>query len=669
MAEFNVTPQPERPDNFIGYSRGIDHTENTALGTLFGTVADTLKTGAVAADRIQQEHIQNQIFDEVDAIQDEFGVGDATLFQSDAEGPQPTPVSLERAGENLTRLQAAHDRGALTNSHYWARLNSMVRQLRTQYPGYRAEIDEMVAGVTGARPANALRAALFDEWDAASSDTTPLAKLEDWAIKNGRMPVDYFVRQEQGNPYSLVELEKHISHLTLADTQREDRRKGLALMAEEETLTSKDAERAFRVESNQHVMTMLGNTQSQIGMQYRALKGQIASAQAHIAEGGVPSGVDLQKLKGSISDLRMAVHDSLRQMYTTPWSNDPKMSYVEYLSQDEAQKIIDDAMTPLVMLETALANEQFGLLGSISTWIEASNNDAMKDIMEEIPMVAALQGMQGLLGENGMNIYMSLNPDLQHTLAQAILDYQRANVMTDANASVTQAFEQGEALELPAEYYNGLIEGWTNTIDNLETMPLAAVQKNVDYMFGPNSFEVLSTMDDASRFEYFNRVASPMVTEKMRQLREMGDVESWDNYQQWVTRGFLTLFQGKVQQMQGASQSLFTPGMKVHWDDVNSGFVLHVPANAGSTGAPVTTVLSGAETMSAQGAVSEMNAIIRTVKPIIEDNNGEVGPEIYQLLQDMGFDPETQQGFFEMMMTSIGEMFAPAKPAVEDDRG
>jgi hypothetical protein len=681
MAEFNIRPQEGRPENFQGYSRGIDHTANDALGTLFSNSADLIQRGVVAADALQQEHIRNQISHNVEDIQDEFGVGDATLFQSDADNPtQPTPKGVQMAGENLNRLQAGYEAGTLKESHYWARLNSMVRQLRQQYPGYRAEIDEMVAGITGARPANALRAALFDEWNASASDTDPLSKMEDWAVKNGRLPVDYYARMEQGNPYSLPELNKHVAAAERRETEIADMRAGLELEASQDKLNVRNAERGFRVEANQVVDTTLQDMTGMLGQQYRTLRGRIESAQAAVLNGHPPTQQSMVELTGAVGELRVALTEQLRLAYETPWGNDPENSYLATVDQDTATKIINDALTPLTMLENALANEDFGMLKSVTAWIEAKKNDATADLIDKIPMLPVLQGAQQVLGPDGFNLYMDMNPDLQFAISQAMLDYERARAITEEGASVSDAFTNGEANAMDTEYYNGLIESWTNTIDGLEKLPLEAVQKNVDYMFGPKSMEVLATMDDASRFEYFNKVASPMVTEKMRKLRDMGDVESWDNYQQWVTRNFMILFQSQVQTMQGMSTSMFTPGTQVVWDDSNSQFV-YIPGQQVGVGAPFTTVVQGSEALMGADAVNRLNSVIRTVTPIIEDNNGTMGIEIYRVLADMGFNPETQTDFMGMMMLAIEGIFGspeapkanPAwgleEPAVEDDRG
>lgn len=664
MAAFDQRPNPNQPDNFLGYSRGIDSTSNDAIGTLFDTVAGTFEAGVKTADRLQQHNIRQEIYKNVDDIQAEFGVSDATLFEEDTPKKDPLPSQLASAGENLDRLQAAYERGALKESHYWARLNSMVRQLRQKYPGYRPEIDEMVAGVTGAQPANALRNALFDEWNAAASETSPLAKIEDWALKEGRLPPDYYKRQEEGTPYTLTELKSYVASKERNEAERADRRSSLAEMTENENLNGKDAERAFRVEANQIVLSVLGDTSKAVGRNYATLTKKISEAQLAAAAGNPIPQQELEQLRGAMGELVLSVRQQLQSEYLQPWDDNPDHSYVQFIDSENSQKIIDQAMMPVTLLENALNSENpWGVLKSVTAYTEAMQNDATRQLIENVPMIQTLKGVSDVLGPDGTSLYMSLNPDLQNALAKALLDYQASRAVVDPNASVTDAFADGEARDMEPEYYNGLVDRWTDLVDQLETgeLPMEVFQKNVDFMFGPKAMEVLAHMDDPSRFEYFTKVASPMVTQQMLKMKSAGDVESWDNYQQWVSRSFLTLFQSKVQTLQQASTSIFHPGMSVTWDAANSQFrlldpnpaMLGQPGIFGIGGTQLSAGLGGLDQTTAAGALREMNAAIAVVKPIIEENGGEAGGEILALLTQMGFNPEDQQTFLGMIMRSL----------------
>jgi hypothetical protein len=668
MAEFNQAPQAERPENFTGYSRGIDATPNTALGTLFGTLGETLQNSALAADRLTQEKIRDEIYEDVDAIEDNLygdaGLDDATLF-SRAPNKQPLPAQLASAGENLDRLQAAYERGALRESHYWGRLNAMVKQLRHKYPGYRTEIDNMVSAVTGARPANALRNALFNEWDAQASQTDPLSKLALEMANEGTLPLDFDARMNSENPYNHTSLMMIRATKNAEVWERNRRTAALTELAANDQLTTKEATRMFRIEANQSVRTTLGDMTTSLGTQFRNLSGQINTMQMNVAAGEPGSEEMVTKLAGSLGELRAAMTDLLNNEFLKSWDGDPSRSYVNFIDEDTKKKIIDEALAPINMLEESLYNQNFGMTKAITNWSTALQNDANRMLMEQVPILRTFKSAQDAMGPDGFSFFLSLNPELQNGLAKTILDYHKARAASDPTFSVSESFEEAEALEVESEFYDGVVKQWTNMVTEMSTgnVPLEVVQKNVDFMFGPNAGRVMSQLDDASRYQYFSRVASPIVTEQMRKLRDMGDVESWENYQTWVTQSFMVLFQSKVVTMQNASQSLFVPGMSVVWDEKNAMFRLNSgsPVDFAIPGMP----LSGLDNMNVNGQLSELNSAIRVVKPILEDAGGEVGPEIYELLRQMGFDPENQTDFVGMLMAAVAGMMDAEAEAEE----
>ena len=83
----------------------------------------------------------------------------------------------------------------------------MNRALRSRYPGYRDEVDAMVASVTGVTPANALRKAVLSDLNTAASNADAVTKQRQQFIKENLQYLDPSVIQRAtGNPFSLPEL-------------------------------------------------------------------------------------------------------------------------------------------------------------------------------------------------------------------------------------------------------------------------------------------------------------------------------------------------------------------------------------------------------------------------------------------------------------------------------
>lgn len=74
---------------------------------------------------------------------------------SQSEGTE-TPLALQNLNENLTSLSGAKANGKLSRTDYIARLDSLAKDFRADFPGWRDYIDKKFEQVTGMIPANAL---------------------------------------------------------------------------------------------------------------------------------------------------------------------------------------------------------------------------------------------------------------------------------------------------------------------------------------------------------------------------------------------------------------------------------------------------------------------------------------------------------------------------------
>lgn len=649
MAEFNVTPQAAQPVNYTGASQGINSSANTALGTLFQGLAEAGNAGVQEADRFTQETIRDDIFAESDAIMDEFGVGDATEFQADADSPTPRPAQLQASGENLSRLQTAYERGALKESHYWARMNSMVRQLRQRYPGYRGEIDTMVSGIVGGRPANQLRNALFNEW-AATTAETPLAKMEDWAVKNGRLPADYYDRQNSQNPYSQTELSSYIATKTRQDAETADIRAQIALGVDQGNVNTANTEKAWNSESANFVTQLLSDAGGTVGTSYQVIQERIRDAQDQ-ATLGAP--IDTTHLMTALQQLEGDVMLALNQKFNESWDGDAKHSYVANLSATQKDAGIAAAMQPIAILKAALTSENpMGTMNALAANAKAREQQLDRELLDSIPTLEVMGSVQRVAGPQVASLILSLSPKGQTALTQSLMDFatlSAANRLAgNTKASIADAYAKGVEGNQGPDYYNGLIKQWTTMADQVSKgdVPLDIVKSNVQYMFGPEAGNILAAMDDDSKFEYYKKVSSPTVTKQMIALRETGDTDSWDTYQQWTTNAFYSLFQQSVQDLQAVNTSSTMSGLSVRWDPTSKGFVIKSDGLFGIGGFEKPT--------------ANFNATLRTIAPIIEANGGDVEQELYGMMTQMGFDPSAERddsllgGMFSSLTSTLG---------------
>lgn len=681
MASFNVKPDPQAAPNYTGASQGISASPNTALGSLFEGLAGAADMGIKEADRSTQETIRNEIYDSVDGIQDEFGTSSATLFQEDEDSPAATPPMLNDAGRHLSGLQAQYEKGGLKESHYWARMNSMVRQLRGRYPGYRAEIDSMVSGIVGARPANALRSSLFNEWESAAASASDSTKaynsLTEWALKappsvTGRtyLPSDFLQRQEGGNPYSMTELQAHIQEVQTEEGVITRTRTNMALDIEKENFQTIRAEKAFATEATSFVNGVLGDVNNSLGKSFQDVQAQVAAAQTAAASGNPLDAETLNQLPAQIAQLQQGIAMALNAKFTESWDGDPSHAYAAHLDNEQRSAIIATAMAPIALLNDSILNKDYGMVSSVSAYLTAQKTQDQREILADIPFLGTLQSLKDVAGPEALGFYLNLNPEFQTAMTKVLVDYHHTQGAL-GSGSVTAAFADGEANAQPKEYYDGLIKSWQNTVNEVVSgkLPPEVIAGKVNFMFGQEALNVMGMMTSESRYEYFKKVASPAVTKKMLELKTAGDVDSWNTYQNWVGSSFVNLFQSAVKGMPGIGAN--ASGVSVTWDGTTNGFKVTGDPSKGSNANiissrpggfinvpnPLAGVETAASTAQISASIANLNAAIRVIAPIFEANGGNTGEELFALISQMGYDPNkrAEGSFSQELNVMIGD--------------
>lgn len=154
MAEFNPDVGNAPAPDFTGVSRGTG--PNRAFEALFSGVGNALEQGVRTADTYIQNKIEDDARYAFETQNQEFGLDSDVI-----------PSEITQTAEGLSALALAHQQGKVVPEHYYMRLTATMKGLRAKYPGYEKEVDNIIQQVTGTRPANAFRDALFQNIQAA----------------------------------------------------------------------------------------------------------------------------------------------------------------------------------------------------------------------------------------------------------------------------------------------------------------------------------------------------------------------------------------------------------------------------------------------------------------------------------------------------------------------
>lgn len=661
MAEFTRTPQETTTPVYVDSSRGIRSSPNTAVGDLFTNLSRTLVTGVEKYDEIQLDNI----YDQVVAADEEFG---NEMLESQLEAARVAsqvtqsdlPPELRRGQQRINGLQNAYQRGAMSESHYWARMNAMTKELRARYPRYRREIDGIVSSVTGARPANALRRELMQIASSSlggggggSNQQKRFERLIDNNLEY--LPPDYYTRMENGNPYSFVELQAHVARKQQVATEMANRKAELELEAAQGNITEDRAVQTFRQETSQAVFEFLQDTNTALGQSFAEVQREITRAQQMMREGQQLPQTELEQLRGNIGQLKTQIRLRLTEEFVSPWSDGSTESYSKYIDRKDMEDIIDQAMTPITILEEALMSDNpWGVLGATNAWLEASKSQSQRQLLEQIPMAGRLSAMQEMLGADVTGLYLRLNPQLQRAVESHLLNYASIEAATNnGQATIDKSINRARQTGAGGEYVNAEITRWTNLVDGLADGSMAnpsIITGNINYMFG--SRDVMSLLDVDSQLTYFSKVTSPRVTQTMLDLRKQGFEEEYETYAGWVEAEFIRLFREKVEQVQNLSTD---PGFEggIEWDGkrfrMARGFE---PTDVLFPGSMIAQTMNENRT---GRAIQEINTAIASIIPVIEAEGGDVAQELALILETMGYDPNApvQEGFMAMLYNSL----------------
>lgn len=179
MAIFNPQLPDVNPPEWTNISRPIsDVKADTSKAIAIQGAAEVLDSGVKAADTLTKQSIKTDVYEGVDKLRDAYTDSLKTMrnMQIASTDPQQsllpdggtggdTPPGLQNGLDRVKQIGAAlaQNGGKINDTLYTGALNSMAKQLRNSYPGYRDYIDDQIKSVSGVDPANAFMRNLLED--------------------------------------------------------------------------------------------------------------------------------------------------------------------------------------------------------------------------------------------------------------------------------------------------------------------------------------------------------------------------------------------------------------------------------------------------------------------------------------------------------------------------
>lgn len=678
MAKFNPSSgQGEVVPNFTGDSKGIrsdDARADTSFANLFEGLGEGVLLGVNAIDQSIQANIQSDIEVGLDQLDADFGVDSAANLGEVMEAEVANlPANISDSFVHLQGLQQAREDGTLPESHYWARAQSLVRQLRGKYPGYREIIDDKIASITGVRPANALRRSLMQEWgEGASDDQKELFRQIKVMSADGSLTDiydDWDERVATGNIPTLMELISEHSKWNETEATIRRGRAHNAALEEKGQLDQATAARTFRQEITKRRESIMDKavlkTEKTMGAPLleitRKLKKDRAAGKAWTPE-------EAQQLAAIIEDTRLqmdAAFDSILRSYVMDGiAPDPK----------DVEAARQEFMKPVESLMSALTEKDTGGLHAWALQREAKKEEMWSDLVKENEALGLIEVMKDKIGSESLSIVLANEPDFQ----SAFVELHRRVMLNNALIGDPNDPERSKSIRQDLETIakdkkisdsdanlitKSTMEGFVKTIEMIgsdQELPPELLANYVEYMFGEEAFGATQHLSMDARRKFFTTVSSPRVTKKMMELRDNGRPELWETYQKWVANEFKSQFKGDVAQIQ---DYVLNPDVfDVHYDPQRMAFEFVM--NPELSPSEKLKIEHTGQVRILEQTRRSINNAIQTLAPVVEANDMNPAEQVMHLLtKEMGYNPDAppnEKTVIDGMLDALGQMGAIA---------
>lgn len=657
MAEFTVNTPSVSIEDRTSRSRGAG--PNRAFETLFSGLTETASNVMQIQDTKNQLDIQEDARQIFDSVNEEFGVS------------APTPDGVSEGLEQIQTLQNALSQGKISEVNYYGRLATLSKQLRSKYPGYESIVDSTIQSVTGTRPANAYRDALFSEIGRLSSEASDSEKAKQkWLDQNAGIVGAIFGDDYFNNPdkydFDVVQAEvgKFKGRAELIETENKE----LTLMAKRGEFNDKRAARSLDRDFAFITESTLSRSVGANSPSFQDTLNQF------IAKGG-GSPEELDQFIGVISQAETELRASLlqrgRNKYVAPG----------LVSNDQLNKAIDDALYPIKAAKEAVLGGDFKLAAKYATINKNISDKSMNDLLQD-PLMRVGRGLSEIDNTLGGEFF-TRNARKVDDIAMEII----GQTMAGRQDIIKKAVEHGDQ-KVSRDLLTGSFDALTDK--NIQTPQVTNI---VDQLFGEKALDFMDPRNvKAEDLEtIYTKFLDPRVT---KAIFEKGSAEDQQKYTSWAIEKFKAIpaFAAAAGDINSTTDNRGLSGLQVLYDDKANRIYMTVPDRAGNRVPP-----PGGSTTAYARATNAFNKALSVLDPILQASGEDKKKIIGSIIQDLsiqvdGINPQAQErqgqpkttfwgSVYDAMMTPVGDLqsedarkqtrenFGAIVPEVEEDGG
>jgi hypothetical protein len=621
------------------YKMAGDATQMEAYGDLFKNITEMGAFMGKAGVAVVKKDIEDKVYEVADrerqsyteALEQIKAAGQTNnIMTGAAAAGGDLPQEVQDLGDHLATLRSAKDGGKISSTYYESRLLSEAKKLRAQYPGFRNEIDQEFARVTGSNPANAyVRALTMDINKAATGAAAQMKAAQSFVLQRNEYPgaQEMLAKIQTGQaglqeatmwaaPYDqeMYGLKRQSQVLQLGKQTREEQKVNVG------ALVDKAAGIAVGRVADDMAIKMGLNTAEDVTRLDQAIKGGLVPTNQVVAWGN--------ELKQKETLLRVKMNaDALKSGATA------------ILGQEEVNKRIDQAVQPLKDLQDSIYGKDVGTFYTSQQYIKARNDDTQRAILEDPklgPDVAVMNALKNQVGEQNlqklsMDIIKGDYPQNHKAFMQKWTNnFAVQHNMKTAGVPVTfndaiDKIQKTEGLNnkrMNAALMDEVKKIQDKSLDDQTRMNYALAA------FSPQNRGMIAKLNPdgvdskgnniSGQAAVFQKFTSPEMTKAMWELGQK-DRQAWKNYTDWAAE---TIQNDLMTRDVGQLSVIRNPAIKVGWDSDNKR--LEVKADVAGAmryktgGGSVLNPEQDPEYMTVQRTVGRMNGYLGNYKNIAE---------------------------------------------------
>ncbi len=606
MAEFDPYAPNMPQGNYLGYSRGSQPSSDVASNTLFGDVGNIIQGVSRGVSQYFQQSAREQYTAGADYWRDVLtgraDVPSDTQNQSrlGITGPQgrEAPTEVTEWGQRLQALRTAYQSGRLNESYYWMMLDMEARQVRQRYPGFRAEIDNMISDVTGGNPANHLVTSLRHE--AMQAGNREQQNHEHWVREatNWGTPsaLNYQTLAQQGRPPSTLQLQQEVAQAQQAHRARERDAAQLTIQHQQGVNVTEQATRSAISALDVQARNVWNTATGPLAQQRGEFERNLANAQT-AAQNGTLQPAQIQQLAAQWNALRPQYLANANAFMHAPSNpNDPTSPswYTLIGNPERANGVVAGHMQAFDAIASALGNPggpDFNLLNYFKRTVETTEQGNIANLYQRSDTLLRASSLRHAMGPQWINVFMRDRDGAGLSSLVPLISSAGVGMATGNEnlGSILGRVSPTAAPQLTPDQRNGVVREVLNdqlTFLGTRELPMEQLRNSARALFGQGNENVLQSFSNRSQV-FMQLAGSPDVVANLVRLRDSGeaaDRQLYTNFHGWVTRNFAGLMRESAETMQGIVMN--STNAELRFDPATYTFSLVPRDNTGNSPGP-----------------------------------------------------------------------------------